>query len=352
MDNCTQGNFTRLVFASTELGAVCRRHGARPLYLDEEPTCEMELPRTGERARFPRMVCRELLDSRRSVFFLNLPKLKTHSMTVVTLGTKNLLGLMDQRDRMFDHNDNLHRRLAALAKMFRPDFTLIDGLNAVYHGHYPPVSVLERCLDPLKILIGGPDMLAVDTVSAWILGYTVDEVEHLRLAAEMQVGCGSLEAIEVIGDLAPYTRKYPYRLLPEMPPGVRIIRGAERCCPEGCRNNTEAVLQFLYLDHGGAGGFTILMGKGFDPGILDTVEGPVLLAGKCADAETREYLERGISRKNIHRSPSCNDLASTVKALTGLMRVNPFELVPLPPLKSFFLLLIAKAKGSKARVAL
>ncbi len=38
MENCTQGNFTRLVFAVSGLGDVCRRCGVRPLYLDEGPT--------------------------------------------------------------------------------------------------------------------------------------------------------------------------------------------------------------------------------------------------------------------------------------------------------------------------
>ncbi|HBI56685.1 MAG TPA: hypothetical protein DDY38_07655, partial [Firmicutes bacterium] len=76
-------------------------------------------------------------------------------------------------------------------------------------------------------------MLAVDTVGAKILGYAVDEVPHLALAREQGWGCGRLEEIEVIGDLSRFTKKYPYHLLPEFPPDVKIIKGGERCCPEG-----------------------------------------------------------------------------------------------------------------------
>jgi hypothetical protein len=99
-----------------------------------------------------------------------------------------------------------------------------------------------------------------------------------------------------------------------MPPDVRVFRGRERCCPEGCRLNTEAVLQFLYLDFSGRGGFTILMGQGFDPAMLEEVTGPVLLAGKCAIEETGEYFRRKASGR-VYQSPACNDLASTVKGV-------------------------------------
>ena len=352
IENCTQGNFTRLVFAATELGAVCRCQGAIPMYLDEEPVIELELPGLDQRARFPRRLTTELFREDRPVFYLNLPKLKTHSMSVVTLGVKNQLGLMDQRDRMHEHNYNLHSRLAAVAELFYPDFTLIDGITAVFHGHYPPTSMLNRCLARLNILIGGQDILAVDTVAARVLGYSIEEVEHLQLAQERKLGCGDLARIQILGDLSPYKKKYPYYLLPDMPLDVRIVRGKERCCPEGCGTNPLVMLQILYLDHQGKGGFTVLMGKGFEPEQLAEIEGPLLLAGKCALEETRDYFSVKMSAKHIFMSPSCNDLTSTCKALTKLMKVNPLKLARISPLRSLGLLLVAKLKGSKARVAL
>lgn len=346
MENCTQGNFTRMVFAATDLGKVCRRNKAKIIYLDEQPVVEMELAALGEKVRFPRLLAEELGDA----FYLNVPRLKAHSMSVVTLGVKNQLGLMDQRDRMKNHNFNLHARLAAIAQIFRPDFTLIDGVKAVFYGHYPPASVVDRCTETLNVLAGGADMLAVDTVGAKILGYSVDEVPHLALAREQGWGCGRLEDVEVIGDLSRFTKKYPYHLLPEFPGDVTIIKGSERCCPEGCELNTKAVLQFLYLDHQGKGGFTILMGKGFDREQLEALRGPVLLAGKCAAQEALPIIQANCNK--IYISPECNDLASTIKALTKLMKINPLKLVPISPVRSLGLLALAKLHGSRARVGM
>lgn len=346
MENCTQGNFTRMVFAATDLGKVCRRNKAKIIYLDEQPVVEMELAALGEKVRFPRLLAEELGEA----FYLNVPRLKAHSMSVVTLGVKNQLGLMDQRDRMKNHNFNLHARLAAIAQIFRPDFTLIDGVKAVFYGHYPPASVVDRCTETLNVLAGGADMLAVDTVGAKILGYSVDEVPHLALAREQGWGCGRMEDIEVIGDLSRFTKKYPYHLLPEFPGDVTIIKGSERCCPEGCELNTKAVLQFLYLDHQGKGGFTILMGKGFDREQLEALRGPVLLAGKCAAQEALPIIQANCNK--IYTSPECNDLASTIKALTKLMKINPLKLVPISPVRSLGLLALAKLHGSRARVGM
>lgn len=346
MENCTQGNFTRMVFAATDLGKVCRRNKAKIIYLDEQPVVEMELAALGEKVRFPRLLAEELGDA----FYLNVPRLKAHSMSVVTLGVKNQLGLMDQRDRMKNHNFNLHARLASIAQIFRPDFTLIDGVKAVFYGHYPPASVVDRCTETLNVLVGGVDMLAVDTVGAKILGYSVDEVPHLALAREQGWGCGRLEDIEVIGDLSRFTKRYPYHLLPEFPGDVTIIKGSERCCPEGCELNTKAVLQFLYLDHQGKGGFTILMGKGFDREQLEALRGPVLLAGKCAAQEALPIIQANCNK--IYISPECNDLASTIKALTKLMKINPLKLVPISPVRSLGLLALAKLHGSRARVGM
>ena len=49
MESCTGGNFTRLVFKITGYTRICRRYGARPVYLDEGPTVEVELGRESRR---------------------------------------------------------------------------------------------------------------------------------------------------------------------------------------------------------------------------------------------------------------------------------------------------------------
>lgn len=350
MDNCTQGNFTRLVFRVSGLERAAREAGAVPLYLDEGRQVEVTLPTLGYRVHVSRWVKERLMGGGDENLYISLPKLKTHSMATVTLGVKNQFGLIMQSDRIRDHNWNLHRKFADIFMLVRPHFTVIEGLHALNHGHYAPEGLAGDCVEELGVFIGGEDTLAVDAVGADLLGIDPRQVEHLRLAAEEGLGCIDLEAIEVIGDRGPFRRRYTPELLPVFPPDVRILEGAERCCPEGCSLNTRMVLQMLYVDFHGRGGFTICMGKGWEEEELEALEGPVLVVGDCAAEEAYPVLRDRLGRGKVRVSPGCNDLRGVLANLTPLMGINPINMVPLPVWESTWLLARAMLHRTTARI--
>lgn len=351
MENATQGNFTRLVFHAVGFRDVARRAGARALYLDEGRQVPVTLPKMGYEVKVSEHV-RRIIDNRDSVTYINVPRLKTHSMSVLTCGIKNQYGLIMHQDRASDHNWNLHRKLADIYGVIRPDFTIVDGTVGTIHGHYPPVALQKQSLVPFNILVGGTDTLAVDTVCARIFGYTVDEVGHLAEARGMGLGCADLDAIEVIGEpLERFREKYPFELYDAFPPDVQVIRGSERNCLEGCDANTMAGLQNYYLDYGGRGGFTIVMGKGFDHEEIQRITGRVYIAGPCAYEETYETLAARLGKRNVYFTTECNDLAGSIGSLSKLMKVSTLKLAPLNPVTSLRLLAAAKLHRSTARVA-
>ena len=350
MENATQANFTRLVFYVAGFEDLARRHQATPLYLDEGRQAPVTLPHMGYDVHVSERVKR-IIDERDRVTYIDVPKLKTHSMTVLTCGIKNQYGLVMHSDRAPDHNWRLHRKIADIYSVIQPDFTLIDGTVATIYGHYPPEALQKKCLVPFNIVIGGTDTLAVDTVCARVFGYEVDEVKHLAEARDMGLGCASLTDIEVTGEpLSRFKEKYPYQLYDAFPHDVEIIRGADRNCLEGCDANTLALLQMLYLDFDGKGGFTIVMGKGFDRERIDAIEGKVLVAGPCAYDEVGDLLLRRLGKRNVVFTRECNDLAGTTGGLCKLMRVSPLKIVPINPLKSLELLIRARLKRTTARI--
>ena len=353
MENCTHGAATRLVFAVIGYADIARRHGAEVVYLDEGGTAPYTLEGEEAPIRISRRLYETFIDPARRPgnFYLSLPKLKTHSMTTVTLGVKNQQAFPIHEDRMHFHNhDTLHLRLARLYRMVQPDFCVIEGVTAVFHGNAPPRTLLDECSAHLNILIGGQDTVAVDTVGARVLGYTLEEVEHLRLTAEWGLGEGQLERIELIGDLSPFQTRYPYTLLRRFHPDVRIVEGRERACVEGCKGNSEAVLEILTNDYSGQGGFTIVFGKGFEDADLENLPGDILVVGQCAVSERGAELRRRYRGRRIIEVGAHNDLRGIIAGLNTLMKVKTLDMIPLNPLRSSWLLLQAKLHGLNSRL--
>ncbi len=350
MESCSGGNFTRLVFKVTGYDRICRRHGAEPVYLDEGSTVEVHL-RDGTRARISRRLYDEIVN-RGENFYLSLPKLKTHSMTTVTLGVKNQQAFPLDVDRMNRHcHDTLHQRLAALYALTRPDFCLVEGLTAVAHGHFPAATLQGECLVPTGLLVGGMDTLAVDVVSARVLGYGLEEVEHLRLCGEWGLGEGSLARIDVHGvPLGRFTQCLPYALLRRFHPEVKWVIGRNKACVEGCRGNSECIQEMLYNDYQGRGGWTLVCGSGFEEADLDDLLGDILLVGPCACGEVADLLRRRYPDRRLYLVPEHNDLMASARYQARLMGVTPVRMVPLNPLVSAFTLLQARLRGLHARV--
>ncbi len=322
IENSTQSNFTRMVFKASGLLKVIKENGATPVYLDEGRQETLTMPTLGREVRVSRWVKERLIDGKDSNLYVSFPKLKTHSMSTVTLSVKNQMAFLAHADRIPDHNLKLHLKLADIYGLVRPDFALIDGVHAVFHGHYPAEALAPRCTERLDLLIGGDDPVATDVVAARLLGFDIEQVGHLREAAARGYGEGDIAKIEVLGDAERWQRHYSCEILPEFPPDVRILQGQERCCPEGCRNNTLTLLQMLWLDFQGKGGFTILMGKGHDAGEVDSLTGRTLLVGDCAIEELAPRL----------------------------MKVSPLKMVPLNPLDSAWTLMQARLHRTTSRI--
>ena len=352
IENCTQANFTRLVFHAIGYLKVCRETGAVPVYLDETASVPIFLEGIEEFIDISQFAFERLIENRTENFYLSLPKLKTHSMSQVTLSIKNQFGLVHQSSRIADHNYRIHQKFADIYRVLRPDFALIDGLIATTHGHYPTTYNADKCVVPMDLLIGGPDALATDVVASALMGFSLKDVRHLQLSSDTGIGQGDITQINIINKdlLDSRKKKLTCELLDDYPPDINILRGKERCCKEGCRCNTETVVEMLYRDHGGKGDFTILMGKGIDKQTVNKITGRVHIAGSCAIQDYGVALQTRLGKKNVTMSPGCNNLALTVYGLCRQMRVNQISLSGVGPIQSAASLIMAKLNGTQANI--
>ncbi len=130
---------------------------------------------------------------------VDLPAMKAHNQTVVSLGIKNLKGTIDIPSRKRCHNPdpvrNLDFMVARLADRLPPVFTLIDGIYTLERGPGPDGSMRRS-----NILVASTDILSADLVGATLLGYEPTQVPHLALAAANRRRPANLSDIEVVGE--------------------------------------------------------------------------------------------------------------------------------------------------------
>ena len=126
---------------------------------------------------------------------INVPVMKTHIQTRLTLGLKNLKGIVSKESKRMMHRGDLERSIALMCKAVRPKLTIVDGLMGI-EGLGPGIWGKPR---KPGLLIAGMDPVAVDAVTATIMGHDPREVEHIRIAWELGLGEMELDKIEVRG---------------------------------------------------------------------------------------------------------------------------------------------------------
>jgi len=138
-------------------------------------------------------------DALHSDFLVNLPVLKTHSQAVVSLGIKNLKGLINIASRKKFHGPdpqkNLHFNISKLPVKFPRIFTLIDGIYTLERG-----PAIDGKSHRKNILVASKDIFAADLVGARLLGFDPKDVPHLVHAAKDRNRPLDLSDVEVVGE--------------------------------------------------------------------------------------------------------------------------------------------------------
>ncbi|MFX1348670.1 MAG: hypothetical protein ACFE92_08365, partial [Promethearchaeota archaeon] len=193
---------------------------------------------------------------------------------------------------------------------------------------------------------------------ARIFGFSIDEIPHLKIAYEHGLGEGDLNKIQVIGkDLEEYKEKYDWDIVQKFPENIRIVKGKELLCREGCQNNPLIFLQTLAFDYSDKfeGGWFLIMGKGHDEDLIDQLraEGYTkgLVAGYCAIDEVGEKLRKEFGRRKVFFSGACNNLAETITAELKLSGLSALDLVPnMSSAKVMEIIQEAQKQGTKALI--
>jgi len=124
--------------------------------------------------------------------FINFPILKHHSTTKLTLGLKNMMGLV--WDRGYFHSTDLIQCIAELASFCKPHLIIVDATRGITdHGPMGPGTIRES-----NQVIFGVDPVAVDTYAATLFGHKATDIEYITAAAKLGVGEMDLQKLTVV----------------------------------------------------------------------------------------------------------------------------------------------------------
>ncbi len=125
--------------------------------------------------------------------FINVPVLKHHSSSMLTIGMKNLMGVV--WDRWYWHRNDLHQCIADFASFRKPALTVVDAYNVMKRNG--PRGVSADDVVNMKTQIVSTDPVAADAAAAKIFGAEPSDIRHIRLAAGMNLGRMDLGSLSI-----------------------------------------------------------------------------------------------------------------------------------------------------------
>ncbi len=144
---------------------------------------------------------------------ISVPKFKTHSLTVITAGVKNIFGVVPGLYKTRCHME--HPNPSAFSKLLvdiygsvRPDLTILDGIGAM-EGEGPGSAGTPRNMDLIAV---SEDAVSVDALLCAIIGINPYAAPTVREAAMRGLGEGDLKNIKILGDGYESFRKEDFKL--------------------------------------------------------------------------------------------------------------------------------------------
>ena len=116
--------------------------------------------------------------------FINVPVVKSHSLSTLTAAMKNLYGIAGgTRSRLHRIIDE---SIVSLARFARPTLVILDAVRVMMR-HGPSGGAAADLTHP-RIVAAGTDQVALDAYAASLLGLMPDDVGHVRLAHARGLG--------------------------------------------------------------------------------------------------------------------------------------------------------------------
>jgi len=175
-------------FVKTGMKGMCERNGTQFLnlrYLKDKVKIPIPNGDTLNSITVPRIVTESAI--------ISTAKLKTHSATTVTLGMKNMFGMLPDKFKAKYHAKGISKVVVDINSVLKPALTVIDGFVGM-EGKGPVDGTPVK----MDVIIAGKNVVATDAVGCRVMGIDPHSIKHIRRAQEK--GLGNIDDVEVVGE--------------------------------------------------------------------------------------------------------------------------------------------------------
>jgi uncharacterized protein (DUF362 family) len=303
-------NTTAACASVTGMDRAVAEAGAEFVALEEDEFVEVALPHSD--LLKSAHVARTILDAEA---LINVPAMKIHSLTLVTLCIKNLHGIICDVDKVQSHcyrEQTLARKLVDLLLIKRPALNVVAGIVGQEADH----AASGRPV-PMGVIVAGEDAVATDAVTSAVMGLDPLEVDTTRIASERGLGVGDLRRIEVLGAPIVQVRRPFARPDVEISeakfPGLKVYAG-DYClsCAYYTRRGLDTLKARGLLD--AEHPLSLVIGK--EPAVPESIPGKVVLVGECAMASesVKRLRDCLLVEDRLHATHACPPMELRVRA--------------------------------------
>jgi len=174
-------------FQATGMAEMCKQYGVECLNLRHvKDKVKIKIPNSEclKNITVPRILTESAI--------ISAAKMKTHMATKVTLGMKNMFGLLPDKFKAKYHAKGISKVIVDINTVIKPHLTVIDGFVAM-EGKGP----VDGSPVKMDLIIAGKDSVATDATAARAMGINPHEISHIRTAH--QKGLGNIDNIEIVG---------------------------------------------------------------------------------------------------------------------------------------------------------
>lgn len=185
LSDAQRGLNTMDAFKASGTLDVAERLGIEVVDLNRDAAVDVTVPRPLVVDRFK--IAKTVVESD---VIINVPVMKSHSRTIISVSYKNLKGVLPLAEKKKTHRLGLEQAIVDLNRIVKSSFTVVDALTC---------RVGRDRLAKMNVIVAGRDGVAVDAVCTKIMGFDIKKIRTITLAAEQGLGVGDVNDIEIRG---------------------------------------------------------------------------------------------------------------------------------------------------------